>query len=128
MHWLIRHHMMVNPIFDMPDKRKRHWFLEPGFEELMELFRADAMGIVPTDLSAYEHIKKLYRHEIAKLKLMPKKLIDGKDVMKLLGLKEGAKVGEILKAVRQAQIEGEIKTSKDAKKFVKNLTPYSSPS
>ena len=117
--WLIRHHMMVVPLFQMPDKRKKHWFLEPGFEELLELYRADAMGIKPLDLSAYEGLKKLYRHEIAKLKLMPKQLITGDEVMKLTALKPGKEVGEILKQIRQKQIEGDIKTKKDAKQFVK---------
>ncbi|MFH1534334.1 MAG: CCA tRNA nucleotidyltransferase [Nitrospirota bacterium] len=120
--WLIRHHMMVVPLFEMPDKRKKHWFLEPGFEELLEVYRADAMGIIPLDLSAYEGLKKLYRHEIAKLKLMPKQLITGDEVMKLTDLKPGKEVGEILKTIRQKQIEGDIKTSKDAKQFVKKST------
>ncbi len=121
--WLIRHHMMVVPLFQMPDKRKKHWFLEPGFEELLELYRADAMGIRPLDLSAYEGLKKLYRHEIAKLKLMPKQLITGDEVMKITGLKPGKEVGEILKKVRHSQIEGDIKTSKEAKKLAKELAP-----
>ncbi len=119
--WLVRHHMMVVPLFEMPDKRKRHWFLEPGFEELLELYRADAMGIIPLDLSAYEGLKKLYRHEIAKLKLMPKQLITGDEVMKITDLKPGKEIGEILKKVRHAQIEGEIKTKKEAKQFVEKI-------
>ena len=71
------------------------------------------------DLSAYEGLKKLYRHEIAKLKLMPKKLISGEDIMKMLDLKPGKEIGKILQQVRHAQIEGKIKTSKDAKEYVK---------
>lgn len=117
--WLIRHHMMVIPLFDMPSGRRRHWFLQPGFEELLELYRADAMGIVPLDLSAYEKIKKLYHHEIAKLKLMPKQLISGEDVMKICKISAGEKVGEILKDIREKQLEGELKTPREAKKYLK---------
>ncbi|MBT4917604.1 CCA tRNA nucleotidyltransferase [Candidatus Peregrinibacteria bacterium] len=116
--WLIEHHMMVVPLFEMPDARRRHWFLQPGFEELLEVYRADSMGIIPMDLSMYEKLKKLYRHEIAKLKLMPKQLISGKEIMSILGIEQGEKVGDILKEVRDKQLSHEIKTRKEAKKYV----------
>lgn len=119
--WLIEHHMMVVPLFEMPDKRKKHWFLKEGFPELLEVYRADALGISPVDLTAYEGLKKLYRHEIAVLKLMPKKLIDGKKVMKLIGLPPGKKLGDILDKIRTLQIEGDLKTPKDAEEYVKKM-------
>ncbi len=118
-HWLISHHMMVVPLFEMSDARRRHWFLHPGFEELLEVYRADAMGIEPVDLSAWEELKKLYLHEIATLKLMPKTLITGNEIMKLLKLEPGKKIGEILEEVREKQLGGELETKKDAKNYVK---------
>lgn len=117
--WLIEHHMMVVPLFEMPDGRRRHWFMQPGFEELLELFRADAAGTQPVDVSQYEKMKKLYRHEIAKLKLMPKQLISGKEVMTMLNLPEGEEVGKVLQAIREAQLEHKIETKKEAQKFIK---------
>jgi poly(A) polymerase len=117
-YWLIRHHMMVVPLFDMPDGRVRHWFLQPGFEELLELFRADAMGIEPMDLSYYEKLKKMYRHEIAKLKLMPKQLVSGEEVMEILGMGPGEKVGKIIMEIKNKQLDGEIKTKKDARQYL----------
>ena len=117
--WLVRHHMMVVPLFEMPDDRKRHWFLQPHFEELLELYRADAMGIKPLDLSAYHGLKKLYSSEIAKLKLMPKQLISGKDIMKILGLEPGQQVGKIIKEIRDEQLADRIKTKKEAKAYIK---------
>ncbi len=117
--WLIEHHMMVMPLFEMPDSRKRSWFLKPYFPELLELYHADALGIVPRDLSAYTELKRLYKHEIAKLKLMPKQIITGEDVMKILHLPAGKEVGEILKDIRQKQINHELKTRHDARKYVK---------
>jgi putative nucleotidyltransferase with HDIG domain len=112
--WLIEHHMMVVPLFEMPDKRKRHWFLNPWFPDLLELYRADAMGIKPLDLSAYEGLKKLYRHQIAELKLLPSKLISGDEVMKILDLKPGKELGQILEQIREKQVEGDLKTKEDA--------------
>ncbi len=120
-HWLIEHHMMVMPLLEMPDSRRRYWFLQAGFEELLELYRADAMGIEPVDLSVYEKIKKLYRSEIAKLKLMPRQLIGGKEVMKVLNCKPCQKVGEALKEIREKQLAGELKTKKAAIKFLNSF-------
>jgi len=119
--WLIEHHMMVVPLFEMDEHRRKHWFLEPGFEELLEVYRADAIGIVPRDLTAYVELKRLYKHQIAKLRLMPKTLITGEEVMKILKIKPSKKVGEILTQIRHKQIEGKIKTSKQAKEFVKKI-------
>ena len=119
--WLIEHHMMVVPLINMPKKRQRHWFLLDGFPELLELYRADALGITPIDLQAYEKLKKLYRHEIAELKLMPKTLINGDKVMKILKIQPSEKVGEILSLIREKQLEGILKTAKDAEEFIKSL-------
>ncbi len=117
--WLVRHHMMIIQLFEMPDQRRRHWFLEPYFEELLEVYRADALGIVPMSLDLYEKIKKLYKHEIAELKLMPKQLISGEDVMKILNIKEGEKIGDILEEVREKQLEKKIKIPKEAKEYIR---------
>jgi len=119
--WLISHHMMVVPLLEMSDGRRRHWFLQPYFEDLLEIYRVDSLGIIPLDLSAYTEIKRLYHHEIAKLKLMPKQLIDGKEIMKILKIKPGQKVGQVLKLIREEQLNGDISTKKEAKKFIKKL-------
>jgi len=116
--WLIEHHMMVVPLFQMTEDRKRHWFLHPWFPDLLELYRADALGIKPLNLSAYEGLKQLYKHEIAKLKLMPKQIISGDEIMKLLNLKPGKRIGEILLDLRQKQLSHELKTKKDAKDYL----------
>jgi poly(A) polymerase len=119
--WLIEHHMMVVPLFEMPNDRKRHWFLHPWFPDLLELYRADALGIKPLNLSAYEGLKLLYKHEIAKLKLMPKQLISGDEIMKILKMKPGKRVGEIILDIRQKQLSGEITTKKDAKNYIRSI-------
>ncbi|MEK7672265.1 MAG: CCA tRNA nucleotidyltransferase [Patescibacteria group bacterium] len=120
-HWLIEHHMMVVPLMEMNAGRRRHWFLQPGFEELLEVYRADAAGTQPIGLEEYDKIKKLYRSEIAKLKLMPKQLLSGKEIMEILNIKEGQKVGEILAQIKEKQLDGELKTKKAAIAFVQNI-------
>ncbi|MBU1151590.1 CCA tRNA nucleotidyltransferase [Patescibacteria group bacterium] len=118
--WLIEHHMMVVPLFEMPDNRKRHWFLNPDFPDLLQLYRADAMGITPLDLSAYEGLKKLYRHEIAELRLMPAQLLSGDEIMKILNLKPGKELGSVIEDLRDKQLAHEIKTAEEAKAYLKN--------
>lgn len=118
-HWLVRHHMMVFNLLDTTDAARRRWFLKPEFADLLELSRADAMGTTPTDLTAYNGIKKLFHHEIATLKLLPKALITGEEIMKLLSLKPSPKVGEILEDIREKQLAYEIKTKAQAKKYLK---------
>ena len=119
--WLIEHHMMVVPLIKMQKKRKRHWFLLDGFQELLELYRADALGIEPVDLTLYHKIKQLYKHEIAELRLMPERLIDGDEIMKILALPAGEKIGKLLDRIREEQLAGKLKTKKDAIAFIKAL-------
>lgn len=117
--WLIRHHMMINSLLTMPKGRLRHWFLHPWFPDLLEVYRADALGIIPKDLSLYYKIKKLYQKEIVRLKKMPEKLLTGDEVMKILNLPPGEKIGEILGEIRVQQLEGTLQTKKDAIRFTK---------
>ena len=53
------------------------------------------------------------------LKPLPK-LLDGNDVMKILNIKPSPKLGEILSALHEAQISGDITTKEQAVEFVKN--------
>ena len=76
------------------------------------------MGTKPIDLSLYQKLKLLYRHEIAKLKLMPKNLLKGEEIMKICNITEGQKVGEILKELRDLQLSHELKTKDEAKKYL----------
>ena len=119
--WLIRHHMMVVPLLEMNDGRRRAWFLREQFSELLEVYRADAMGIKPMGLSEYHEIKKLYMHEIAELKKLPEKLIDGEEVMEILNLKPGQEVGKVLEEIRHLQLEGKLETAEDARKHVTKM-------
>ena len=52
-------------------------------------------------------------------KPVPDRLLDGREVMKLLGLKPGPQVGEWLERLREAQAEGKLSTREDALAFLK---------
>ncbi|RLA83909.1 MAG: hypothetical protein DRG40_06355, partial [Deltaproteobacteria bacterium] len=54
--------------------------------------------------------------------ISPPKLIGGRDLMEM-GYSPGPRMGEILEAVRQRQIEGLIRTRQEALEFVKRNFP-----
>jgi hypothetical protein len=49
---------------------------------------------------------------------MPKNLLSGEEIMKICGLKEGAKIGEIIKDLRDKQLSHELKTKAEARKYL----------
>jgi poly(A) polymerase len=117
--WLVEHHMMMVPLTQMPEGRRRHWFLKPYFLNLMQVFKADAEGTIPSDLSLYDEIYSLYHKTIKEIPRLPKVLIDGNDLMTLLKIKPGKKVGKILDDVREKQLEGLLKSKKQALDYAK---------
>lgn len=120
LHWLISHHMMLGDLPKMKKTRQAHWLHQPLFRELLELLRADVLGTKPQDLSLYNKLKKLSeKKETARPK--PEVLLNGEDLMKKFGLKEGPEIGEILEQIHHAQMEEEIKTKEDALKLAKKI-------
>lgn len=117
--WLIKHHMLLGHLPTMPTSRQRKWFHDQWFSDLIYVFRADIMGSRPMDFSLLNKVLNMYRASMVALPERPKKLLDGRDVMKLLGISAGPRVGEILHAVENAQFEGKVKTKKCARKFIK---------
>jgi len=51
----------------------------------------------------------------------PARLIDGHDVMKTFGLSPGPRVGELLEALREAQVAGEVTNRQEALHYVEQL-------
>ena len=67
-------------------------------------------------------ILKLYRSSGKEI-LAPPRLIDGHDVMRLLGIGPGREVGRILEEVSSRQIAGEISNREQALDLVKEVSP-----
>ncbi len=119
--WLVLHHMMMVPLVEMPEGKARKWFLREDFLNLMQVFEADAKGIIPTDMSLYEDILDRYRQVIKDMPVKPKPLVSGKDVMKVLQLPPSEKVGEILDDLYEKQLAKEIKTRAEALALIRSL-------
>jgi len=118
--WLINHHMTIGFIPEMKRVHQVNLFLHPWFEDLIRLHWCDEHGSIPINLELYEEIMKLY-NEFKNEKLLEdhyKPKLNGHEIMELTGLKPGAEVKHLLQSLREAQIEGKIKTKEEAKKFI----------
>ena len=54
----------------------------------------------------------------------PPRLIDGHDLINLLGLHPGPKIGELLEAVREAQAAGEVTNREEALDHISNILAH----
>lgn len=117
--FLVSHHMMMVPLTEMSVGRRRHWFLRPEFKTLLALFKADAQGTVPTDLSLYQRINDLYESDMLEISSEPPKLLAGEDIMRELQMPPGSKVGKILSELRELQLEKSINTKEEALAWLK---------
>ena len=59
-------------------------------------------------LSQYKNMKPL------------EKLLDGHEIMSVLNIKQSPKLGEVISALKEAQISGDVATKQEAIEFVKN--------
>lgn len=76
--------------------------------------------IVNENISALNKLLNFYLNVRESLKPLPK-LLDGNEVMKILGIEPSKRLGEVLNALKEAQISGEINTKDEAINFVRSL-------
>lgn len=67
-------------------------------------------------------VAMLMRRLFAETKPVPERLLDGREVMKLLKLKPGPAVGEALERLREAQATGAVRTREEALSFLRRKT------
>lgn len=116
--WLVEHHMSVFNVLDMKVGRRRHWFLNPWYLDLLEVNRCDTAGTVPADFTTYEKVFALYRKDMKALPKEPKRLLTGDEIMKILKIPPGKRVAEILEELRMLQLEKKLKTKPEAKRWL----------
>lgn len=75
--------------------------------------------IVEENIAALNKLLYFYLDALKTLEPLPK-LLDGKDIMRILNIKPSKKLGEIISALEEAQINGEVVTKDDAVLFIKN--------
>ncbi len=119
--WIIGHHMMMSTFFEIDDERKAHWYFHPWFQELLAIFWLDIAGTAPSDFTLYDKIVTDYNHFLDAHPRPVKPLLTGEEVMNVLDILPGAKVGEILKQLHDAQVRGEVSKKQEARDFLRHL-------
>ena len=75
--------------------------------------------MVQENLDGLDKLLKFYLEKRETLKPLPK-LIDGLEILQIKNIKQGPILGEIIDALKEAQISGEVNTKEEAIEFVKN--------
>ena len=109
--WLVEKHQFLSDARQMRTSKLKVTLAHPGIRELLALHRADALASGRT-LDHVEYCEQLLR-EWTETDLNPPPLITGHDLARLR-LQPGPLFKELLDAVREAQLEGTITTSKQA--------------
>jgi poly(A) polymerase len=115
---LVGRHMIFKDLPQMREARRRRLLTDEMFPDLLELHRVDSAAS-HGDLSTYEWA----RASLARLRAeppVPHRLITGDDLL-ALGLPPGPRIGEILRAVDDARLEGRIRTREEALEFARTM-------
>ncbi len=75
--------------------------------------------MVEKNIANLNKLLNFYFDKINELEPLPK-LLDGNEVMGILKIKQSPKLGNILSALHEAQLDGDVNTKDEAIKFVKN--------
>jgi len=114
--WLVEKHQVLCNARGMRTSKLKTLLRHEGIRELMELHRADALACgYSTD--HVEYCESLLR-EWTEEDLDPPPLLSGHDLMRM-GLEPGPNFKEILDAVREAQLDGIVKTTREALEMVR---------
>lgn len=114
--YLVRNHLRHVSAPDMRRSTLRRFLSEDGIEELLELARIDALA-ANGDLTSYEFCVR-QREAIGVEEMRPPPLLKGRDLLDL-GWQPGPRIGAILEAVEERQLEGDLESKEAALGWVK---------
>lgn len=123
--FMVKHHLLA--LHGKPQEMtgrtiEKYFFRKDNWgDDLLELMRIDAVSTIPEkgkpDLSNYKALLKRIE-EIKKItktkKKLPPDILSGEAIMKFLKISPSPLVGEIKKHLRELQLQGKIKTKKQA--------------
>jgi tRNA nucleotidyltransferase/poly(A) polymerase len=118
--YLVRNHLRLVQAPEMRLATLKRMLREDGFDELLALARLDALAS-NGDLQYVEFCTRR-RAELAEEDVRPPRLLDGDDLI-ALGYRPGPVIGEILRSLEEAQLEGQVRTRADAERHVAERFP-----
>jgi poly(A) polymerase len=116
----VEHHMTFMEVQRMRTATLKRFMSRPSFDDELALHRVDCLGS-NGKLDNYEFVLAK-REEFSKAPLVPPRLINGGDLIKL-GWHAGPALGRILNAIQTLQLEGALTTKEEALAWVKEKAP-----
>jgi len=117
---LVADHMRFKDVEKMRDSTLKRFLRSDNFDELLELYRLDCLAS-HGDLDAWEFC----RHKLDELgaeQIRPEPLLRGQDLIRM-GYAPGPRFSQILTAVENAQLDGNISTPEQAQQLVRDRFP-----
>jgi putative nucleotidyltransferase with HDIG domain len=115
---LIANHMRFKDVGRMRASTLKRFVRRPKFDEHMALHRLDCLSS-HRRLDAYELVGRLLKETPAE-GIRPPRLLTGED-LEAMGYKPGPIFSEILRSLEDAQLEGDIETTEQAREHVRRL-------
>jgi hypothetical protein len=120
---LVRQHMIFKDVPHMREARLRRLLGAPEFPDLLELHRADCEAS-HGDLSTYAWVRAK-QGDLAASPPAPR-YVTGDDLL-ALGIPAGPRMGEILRAIDDARLEGRVRTREQAIAWARALADGAVP-
>ncbi len=110
----VQNHMAFKDVPKMRISKLKRFLARATLENEMELHRVDCLSS-HADLSIYQFIRQK-QAEIPAEEIKPPRLVNGNDLI-AIGSKPGKILGELLRLIEDAQLEGQLKTKEEAIAF-----------
>jgi poly(A) polymerase len=120
--WLVKKHQYLSDAKLMRTSKLKQTLAHPGIRELLALHRADAVASQRSD----EHVRycELLLDQWSEEDLNPTPLLTGHDLVRM-GLERGPQYKQLLDAVREAQLDGLLRSKSEAIDWVKQTVARS---
>jgi tRNA nucleotidyltransferase/poly(A) polymerase len=116
--WLVEKHQYLADAQTLRPSKLKPILVHPGIRELLELHRADAVASGKS-LAHVEFCERILR-DTPPEELNPAPVLTGDDLI-AMGLTPGKEFKRLLDAVREAQLEGQVRTKEEGLKLVEKL-------
>lgn len=113
---LVANHLRFKDVPQMKPATLKRFVRLDRFEEHMELHRLDCLSS-HRNLENYEYVRR-FLAETPPEQVRPRRLLTGDDLQRM-GFRPGPAFKEILRAVEEAQLNGEISSKKGAEEYVR---------
>jgi poly(A) polymerase len=116
--WLVEKHQILSDARQMRTSKLKTLLAHPGIRELLDLHRADALA-TGRDLDHVEYCEQMLSEWSAD-DLNPAPLLTGHDLQRA-GIESGPVYKRLLGALREAQLDGTVKTTEQARELIRRL-------